>query len=354
LSAALRGDNADAVPGRRAEDEIVITDPSLDALTAHWRTAFTVAADALADAGSLGFEAEELDERRGRLLGERENTARLLGAIARDEHVQLHRPLSAPRATRHMLGLPPNVLACVFDLDGVLTGSAAVHSAAWADTFDEFLSRRLERTGERFAAFRPFNPATDYYEYLHGKPRVEGVHAFLAGRGIRLHTGTVDDPPGAETVYGLANRKNEALIQRLEREGVSAYADTQLYLEAAREAGLLLAVVSASANTGTILQRAGLATLIAERVDGHTIDAEELRGKPAPDTLLAACRRLGVPPGRAAAFETTVAGITAARTGGFGVVIAIDRPDLAAKVELSGADVTVTGLAALLAPALAA
>ena len=332
----------------------MITDPRLDALTAHWRTAFTVAADALADASSLGFAAEELDERRGRLTGERETTARLLGAIAREEHVQLHRPLSAPRATRQMLGLPARVLACVFDLDGVLTGSAAVHAAAWADTFDEFLSRRLERTGERFAAFRPFNPATDYYEYLHGKPRVEGVHAFLAGRGIRLHTGSVADPAGAETVYGLAKRKNEALTRRLDRDGVNAYADTQLYLEAAREAGLLLAVVSASANTETILQRAGLAALIAERVDGSTIHSEHLRSKPAPDTLLAACRKLGVPPGRAAAFETTVAGITAARAAGFGLVIGIDRPDRAGELDLSDADVAVTGLAALLAPALAA
>jgi HAD superfamily hydrolase (TIGR01509 family) len=330
----------------------------LDALTAHWRTAFTVAADALTVASgcreSLGFAAEELDQRKGRLTGEREATARLLGEIAREEHVHLHRPLSGPRATRQMLGLPVGVLACVFDLDGVLTGSAAVHAAAWADTFDEFLSRRLERTGERFAAFRPFNPATDYYEYLHGKPRVEGVHAFLAGRGIRLHTGSVHDPSDAETVYGLANRKNEALIRRLDRDGVNAYADTQLYLEAAREAGLLLAVVSASANTGTILQRAGLAALIAERVDGNTIHSEHLRSKPAPDTLLAACRKLGVPPGRAAAFETTVAGITAARAAGFGFVIGIDRPDQTGELDLSDADVAVTGLAALLAPALAA
>jgi HAD superfamily hydrolase (TIGR01509 family) len=338
---------------------VVVADPvSLDALAGRWRAAFAVAADALQAASgcneSLGFAEQELAQHKGRLAHERETTARLLTLIAHDEHVVLHRSVLAPRATRPMVGLPPAVLACVFDLEGVLTGSASIHAAAWADAFDQFLSRRLELTGERFGAFRPFNPATDYYAHIHGKPRLEGVHAFLASRGIRLPEGRVDDPPGAETVHGLANRKNEALLRRLVREGVSAYADTRQYLEAALEAGLLLAAVSASANTAAILEHAGLDALIAERVDGNTIGAEHLRSKPAPDTLLAACRRLGVPPARAAAFETTDAGIAAARAAGFGVVVGVDRPERRGKLHIHGADVLVNDLVALLDRALVA
>jgi beta-phosphoglucomutase family hydrolase len=330
---------------------------SLDTLAAHWRMALDLAADALQVAkgcrATLGLPAEELDARRVRLARERDATARLLALVAHDERLQLHRSLSAPRTTAHMLGLPTGVLACVFELDGVLTGSAAIHAAAWSDAFEEFLSRRLELTGERFAAYRPFNARTDYYKHLHGKPRLEGAHAFLASRGIRLPEGHNDDPPDAETVHGLANRKSQALVRRLDHEGVEAYADTRLYLEAAREAGLRLAVVSASANTSSILEHAGLDALITERVDGNVIRAEHLRSKPAPDTLLAACRRLGVPPSRAAVFETTSAGIAAGRAGGFGFVVGVDRPDRVGSFDAGEADVAVPGLAALLNSALA-
>jgi beta-phosphoglucomutase family hydrolase len=330
---------------------------NLDTLAAHWRTALDLAADALLVANrcraNLGFPVDELDVRRGRLARERDATARLLTLVAHDERLQLHRSLSAPRTTAHMLGLPTGVLACVFDLDGVLTGSAAIHAAAWSDACEEFLSRRVERTGERFATYRPFNPRTDYFRHLHGKPRLEGTHAFLASRGIRLPEGHVDDPPDAETVHGLANRKSQALVRRLDREGVDAYADTRQYLEAAREAGLRLAVVSASVNTSSILERAGLAALITERVDGNTIRAEHLRSKPEPDTLLAACRRLGVPPSRAAVFETTRAGIAAGRAAGFGFVVGVDRPDRVGGFEAGEGDLAVSGLAALLDPALA-
>ncbi len=243
------------------------------------------------------------------------------------------------------------MLACVFDLDGVLTPSASIHAAAWAVTFDELLARRVEATGERFAPFRPFNRDTDYAEHIHGKPRLEGVAAFLASRGIRLAEGHPDDPPGDATVYGLANRKNELLLERLDREGVTAFAGTQEYLEEARGAGLLLAVVSASANTDKILERAGLAALIDERVDGNTIRSEHLQSKPAPDTLFAACSRLGVEPGRAAAFETTPVGVAAARAAGFGLVIGVDRRGRADMLPPHGADRVVTDLSALLEPA---
>lgn len=324
----------------------------LDVLSTHWRLALNAAQDALsaarASSSSLHFPASELRARSNQLAGERKATARLLEETARVEHVLLHHPLLARRATTSLLGLPHDTLACVFDLDGVLTASATIHAAAWEEALDEFLSRRVDETGERFAPFKPFDRAHDYYEHIHGKPRVEGVHAFLATRGIRLPEGNPDDPAGAETVYGLANRKNEALLDRLEQEGVTAYAGSQLYLEDAREAGLHCAVVSASANTGAILEHAGLAELVDACVDGNTISSEELRSKPEPDTLLAACRLLQVAPEHAAAFETTLAGVAAARAAGFGLVIGVDRRGRAEMLPPHGADRVVTDLATLL------
>ncbi len=330
---------------------------SLDALSAHWRVVFDAAQDALqAVRGcgmSLRFPEAELHERSHRLGQEREAVARLLDEVAREGHSVLHHRLSAPRATKRMLGLPESVLACVFDLDGVLTASDSIHAAAWAGTFDELLAGRVETTGERFAPFRPFNRDTDYAEHIHGKPRLEGVAAFLASRGIRLPEGNPDDPPGAATVYGLANRKNELLLEHLDREGVTAFAGSQQYLEEAREVGLHCAVVSASANTGKILQRAGLASLIDERVDGNTIRSERLQSKPAPDTLLAACRLLDVEPARAVSYETTPVGVAAARAAGFGFVIGVDRRGRADMLPPHGADLVVTDLSALLDPAIA-
>jgi beta-phosphoglucomutase-like phosphatase (HAD superfamily) len=330
---------------------------TLEHLSAQWRLALIVAQDALTaiarSGSSIGFPAQELRERSGRLERERADTAKLLDQVAREEHVHLRHRLSAPRASRRTLGLPDSTAACVFDLDGVLTASGELHAAAWRDALDPVLASRVERTGERFAPFKPFDPRTDYYRYLHARPRLDGVHAFLASRGIRLPEGHVNDPPGAETINGLANRKNEALLHRLEHEGVEAFGGSQLYLEGVREAGLDCAVVSASANTKAILERAGLDLLVGGQVDGNAIRSHSLHMKPAPDTMLAACRLLGAPPDRAAAFETTYEGIEAARAAGMALVVAVDRAGRADDLRARGADRVVTDLAELLDPALA-
>jgi HAD superfamily hydrolase (TIGR01509 family) len=358
LSKPLRGSRPLASPTRASQSANRPQPITLDALTAGWRLALDAAEDALQAAGaprSGRLEAVELQERGRRLAQERSTIAGLLDAIALEHHVRLRRTLSAPRATKRMLGLPAGALACLFDLDGVLTASATVHAAAWAETFDEFLSRRGPRAGEGFAHFvRPFDRGADYAAYLHGRPRLEGVREFLSSRGISLPTGRPDDPAGAETVYGLANLKNEALRRRLEREGVAAFDGSRRYLEAAREAGVDCAVVSASANTGEFLERAGLADLVGERVDGDTIRRGRLRAKPAADTLLAACRLLGTPPDGAVAFETTPAGIAAARAAAVGVIVGVDRTGQAAALRSAGADLVVGDLAELLDPALAA
>ena len=328
----------------------------LDALSARWRVAFDVAADALSAAANCGrsvdFPAGELLERARHLAEERKAVASLIDVLAAEQHVVLHRRLSAPRATTRMLGLPSGIRACVFDLDGVLTASAAVHAAAWEEAFDAFLWRRVEQTGERFGPFRPFDVVGDYDRFIHGRPRLEGVHGFLGSRGIRLPEGRADDLPGAETVWGIANHKNEALVRRLEHEGVEAYDGSRRYLEAAREAGVLCAVVSPSENTDAILERAGLAALVDARVDGTAIRTVGLRSKPAPDTLLAACERLGLEPEHAAAVETTLAGVDAGRAAGVGFLIGVDRAGRGGDLLEHGAHLVVGDLAALLDPAL--
>jgi HAD superfamily hydrolase (TIGR01509 family) len=319
---------------------------SLDTVGATWWAALDAAENAL-HSGSPYLAAYELHERSARLAKERASTVELLDDVAREEgiHTRFSRLLVPRRNLRGLLGLPPTVTACVFNLDGVLIGSAALHAAAWRETFDEFILARIERTG---GSFVQFDPRTDYASYLHGKPREEGVRAFLASRGISLPEGHPDDPPGAETIEGLSNRKKEALLRRIEDQGVHAYEGSRHYLQTAGDAGLRRAVVSASANTDTILEHAGLAPLIEQSVDGNTIVVEGLRARPAPDILRAACRKLGVRPEEAAAFETSRTGIQAARAGGFDLVIGVDRDGHSDLLRTRGTDLVTTGLAELL------
>ncbi len=244
------------------------------------------------------------------------------------------------------LGLPDRTQACLFDLDGVLTKTATVHAAAWKQTFDSFLRARAEKAG---AAFQPFDAVADYDEYVDGKPRYDGVRSFLAARGIRLPEGSPADPPTAETVCGLGNRKNE-LVQRLIRAGgVEVFEGSVRYVRAARDAGLRRAVVSSSSNTRAVLEATGIADLFEARIDGVVAEQRHLRGKPAPDTYLAGARALGVAPEAAAVFEDALAGVAAGRAGNFGFVVGVDRAGQAAALKAHGADVVVSDLADLLA-----
>jgi beta-phosphoglucomutase-like phosphatase (HAD superfamily) len=325
---------------------------TLDEVGAHWRVALFAAHDALSAARacgrSSGWSAGELTLLERKLAEERLTTERLLDAVAREEHVRLTHRLVTPRATAQTLGLPHGTRACLFDLDGVLTGSAELHAAAWRESINDLLSRRFERVGERFGPYRPFSARRDYYRYLHGKPRLAGAHAFLASRGIVLPEGRPDDPSDAETVFGLGNRKNQALQHRLESEGIHAFAGSVSYLEAAREADVKCAVLSASTNTEAILRHAGLASLVDALVDGNTIRRRELEPKPAPDTILTACELLGVAPGQAAVFETTVEGLEAGRAARVAVAVAVDRSGRTETLHAHGARLVVTDLAELL------
>jgi beta-phosphoglucomutase family hydrolase len=233
----------------------------------------------------------------------------------------------------------------LFDLDGVLTQTAKEHAAAWKQMFDSYLEERARRRGE---AFVPFDPLVDYDAYIDGKLRADGTRAFLLSRGITLPEGNATDSPQMETVNGLSNRKNAILLQRLRTVGVQVYPGSIRYLEAVASAGLKRAVVSASANTREVLAAAKLTNMFDVIVDGVVAGRDHLRGKPEPDTYLAAARQLSVLPSEAAVFEDALAGVEAGKNGQFRFVVGVDRVGQRKALAERGASVVVEDLAELL------
>ena len=240
--------------------------------------------------------------------------------------------------------------AVLFDLDGVLTDTAALHAQAWKQMFDEFLERWCIAHDH---PFQPFRIEDDYLQYVDGKPRLEGVASFLESRRIVLPDGVPDDEPDQDTIHGLAGRKNELVHGLIEQEGVTAFEGSVRFVEHVRSLGLRTAVVSSSRNAGPVLEAAGIAHLFEDRVDGLVAADLGLPGKPAPDTFVEGARRLDTTPERAVVVEDAVVGVQAGRLGGFGLVIGVDRaegPDGAgdaARLQDEGADIVVTDLGTL-------
>jgi beta-phosphoglucomutase family hydrolase len=257
------------------------------------------------------------------------------------------RPKIAIRAKRGnpVLGLPEQIRATLFDLDGVLTDTASVHKKAWKSMFDDFLKADAERAGTEFV---PFDIDTDYLEYVDGKKREDGVRSFLISRGIDLPDGSPDDGADARTVYGLGNRKNEMFQHTLQADGVEVFDGSRRYLEAVAKAGFGIAVVSSSANTREVLELTGLDKYVQHRVDGVTMREQNIPGKPEPDSFLHAAQLLDVTPAEAVVFEDALSGVKAGQTGKFGYVVGVDRVGQAEALRDNGADVVVTDLAELM------
>jgi alpha,alpha-trehalase len=227
--------------------------------------------------------------------------------------------------------------AVVFDLDGVITDTAVVHARAWHRLFDEFLSARPSRAGEDHA---PFTQA-DYLRYVDGRPRYDGVRAFLVARGIDLD---------AASYRALGDRKDGYVRELLRHDGVDAFPDTVRLAQSLAAAGIGCGVISASRHCAEVLDAAGVAALFGVRVDGVEADKLDLPGKPDPAVFLLAAHRLGVQPRRTVVVEDALAGVAAGRAGGFGLVIGVDRRATgghAAALRASGADVVVTDLSAV-------
>jgi beta-phosphoglucomutase-like phosphatase (HAD superfamily) len=323
--------------------------PDPDVLAAQWQVALDAADHALA-ASAPSLKGRELTARHEQLRVERACTAAELRRFAQAVRAPEVPWLSPVPVTPPLLGLPLGTEACIFDLEGVLTDSSALHARAWAHVFDELLQRRSELAGWSFPRF---DLDADYGAYLEGRPRLEGVRAFLASRGIRLPEGRPDDPPHADTARALAKHKRELLARALRLHGVNAAPGARRYLEAAGHAGLRRAVVSASTSTVKILELARLASLVDEHVDADAFRSEYLRPRPAPDLLLSACRHLDVEPAHAVSLTNTAAGVAAAHAAG---LRAIGIGDEATRELLAGfgADRVAPSLTALLAPPLRA
>ncbi len=243
------------------------------------------------------------------------------------------------------INLCSRILACLFDLDGVLTNTAAVHAAAWKQTFDAFL---VERSHATDTPIRPFGCPSDYVTYVDGKLREDGVRSFLASRGLTLPDGSPDDPPTANTVYGLGTRKNNLVLEMIRQGHVDVFPGSLRFVTAAGAAGLRRAVVSSSKNTPDVLAAAGIEDLFSVRIDGTVAEQRHLRGKPAPDMYLEAAAAFGLAPEHCAVFEDAEAGVRAARAGGFGWVVGVDRGGRADALRAHGADVVVRDLDELL------
>jgi trehalose-phosphatase len=229
-------------------------------------------------------------------------------------------------------------------MDGVITDTARAHATCWARTFDEYLEERTDRNGE---PFEPFSE-DDYLKYVDGKPRYDGVRSFLESRRIDLPEGRPTDPLDAETVCGIGNRKNAAFLTVLQEEGADAYPTTVRLVESLHERGIATAVITSSNNAEEVLRGAGVRDLFPVKVDGLDSSELGLAGKPMPDIFLEAARRLGVDPGRAAVVEDALSGVAAGRSGGFALVIGVDRAGQAAELEAKGADLVVSDLGELL------
>ena len=231
--------------------------------------------------------------------------------------------------------------AALFDMDGVVTRTAEVHAAAWKQLFDEYLAGRIRRG---LPAFAPFDIDDDYRRYVDGRPRYDGVAAFLASRGIILPQGTPADDAVAETVCGLGHRKDALFWARVRAHGVEAYASTVALITRLREAGEPVGIFSASRNAGAVLAAAGVDQLFDAKVDG--VDAADLglRGKPDPAMLLELARRLHADPLRCLVFEDAIAGVEAGRAGGFRLVVGVNRSPAAGDLVAHGAHVEVTDL----------
>ncbi len=234
--------------------------------------------------------------------------------------------------------------AVLFDLDGVITNTATLHATCWKKMFDEYLRKRAEQKGE---SFRPFDLARDYRLYVDGKPRFDGVRDFLTSRGIQLPEGNADDPADVETVHGLGNRKNDLVNRAIAEVGVEPYAGTVQFIHQLRRDGFKIAVVTSSQNCSAVLRAANLDTFFEVRVDGNTIEAERLGGKPAPDTFLMAARLLGVEPKRAIVVEDAISGVEAGSDGNFGLVIGVARKGNAEELKRHGAHLVVEDLGEL-------
>ncbi len=208
------------------------------------------------------------------------------------------------------------VQGVLFDLDGVLTPTAEVHMRAWKAVFDDVFARwQIE----------PPYSDDDYFAYVDGKKRYDGVASLLRSRYVEIPWGEVDDDPEQETVCGIGNRKNAAFAASLRSAGIAPFPGSLALIERLRAAGIPIGVVSSSKNAEEVLAAAGIREFFPVVVDGVVAERGGLASKPAPDMFRAGADALGVDPARSAAVEDAVSGAASAASAGYGIVVGVDR-----------------------------
>ncbi len=232
----------------------------------------------------------------------------------------------------------PEIDALIFDLDGVLSDTRKVHRQAWRGLFDEYFGAegREDRMSDG-----------DYDTYIDGKPRYEGVRAFLASRGIEPGFGHPEDAPGHTTVCALGNRKNVLFQQLVREQGVDVFEPALKRLKEWHSGGLPVAVVSSSKNCRLILEKTGLSPYVAVRVDGQHAAEKGLKGKPDPEMFLEAARALNARPERCIVFEDATVGVRAGQAGFFGLVVGVARESQQDLLLEHGADFCVDDFSGL-------
>lgn len=235
--------------------------------------------------------------------------------------------------------------AVLFDLDGVVTETAKVHAVCWKKVFDDFLTEHSLQTGRPFT---PFDITSDYNQYVDGKLRQEGVRSFLASRNIALPFGDPTGPSDQTTIWGIGKRKDELFTAVLREQGVDILEDGMALIHHVRARGLKTAVVSSSKNCQAVLKVAGIEEYFDVRVDGATVDALGINGKPAPDSFLKAAELLGATPDRSVVVEDAIAGVQAGKSGNFGLVVGVARKGDEEALRTNGADLVVTDLKTLI------
>jgi trehalose-phosphatase len=240
---------------------------------------------------------------------------------------------------------PADVDAVIVDMDGVITDTARLHADAWKAAFDPVLSRHAGAHGRTFSR-------DDYSEHVEGKRREDGVRAFLSARGVTLPEGRPGDMTDADTIHGVARRKDEHFKTLLRRGGASAYADALRFVGRLHQDHIDVAAISASRNADAVLRAAGVRNRFRVLIDGRVSEARGLRGKPAPDIFVAAGDGLGVPGARAMVAEDSRAGVAAARAGGFARVVGVARDGAAQALMDAGADIVVASFDAMTISAL--
>ncbi|HOK35214.1 MAG TPA: trehalose-phosphatase [Candidatus Pacearchaeota archaeon] len=226
--------------------------------------------------------------------------------------------------------------AVIFDLDGVITDTAIIHFKAWKEVFDEYLKQNEKN-------FKEFTK-NDYFSYIDGKPRAEGVKSFLESRNIHLPLGLPNDSSLNETIWGIGNKKNEKYLEILRKEGVKIIPQTVQFIKKLKNSDIKIGVISSSKNCQEVLKLAGLNKIFNTRVDGKTLEKFGLKGKPNSDVFYLAAKNLKTIPGKCVVVEDAISGVQAGRNGGFGLVIGLASGKKKTDLFLAGADIVVKDL----------